>query len=88
MEVTLELPDDIVERLQERWKDLPRRAMESLAVESYKAGVLTSFEVQRMLGLSSRWATDEFLKQAGAYLHYNEEDLRQDLETLRGLPAR
>ncbi|HEX6900867.1 MAG TPA: UPF0175 family protein [Thermoanaerobaculia bacterium] len=88
MDITLKLPDDIVERLQAHWKDLPRRAVESLAIESYKAGVLTSYEVQRMLGLSSRWATDEFLKKAGAYLDYTEEDLKQDIETFRRLSAR
>jgi hypothetical protein len=85
MEVLLHLPDEIVEKLEARWADLPRHTVEALAADAYRSGVLTSYEVQRMLGLSSRWETDEFLKSMGAYLDYTEEDLRQDLATLRKL---
>ena len=87
MEVLLHLPDDVVEKLSARWNDLPRHAVEALAADAYRSGVLTSYEVQRMLGLSSRWETDELLKSRGAYLDYTEEDLRQDLATLRKLAA-
>lgn len=40
-----------------------------------------------MLGFTSRWQTEAFLRQAGAYLDYTEEDLLQDLESLRGQVA-
>ncbi len=88
MEVLLTVPDDIVERLQVRSEDLSRHALESLAAESYRAGLLSSAEVQRMLGFETRWRTDEFLKQRGAYLHYTEEDLDKDIETFRRLSGR
>jgi predicted HTH domain antitoxin len=85
MEVLLQVPDDIVETLQVRWADLPRRAVELLAAESYRAGVLTTAEVQRMLGFETRMETDEFLKKEKAYLDYSAEDFERDMETLRGL---
>lgn len=85
MEVLLQLPDDIVEILQTRSEDLSRQALESLAVESYRSGTLTSAEVQRMLGFETRWQTDEFLKSREAYLHYSIEDFEEDLETQRRL---
>ncbi len=85
MEVLLEVPDDIVETLQVRWADLPRRAVELLAAESYRAGILTTAEVQRMLGFKTRMQTDEFLKQEKAYLDYSAEDFERDMETLRRL---
>jgi predicted HTH domain antitoxin len=88
MEVLLNVPDDIVDKLRESWTDLPAHALQTLAAEAYHTGVLTATEVQRMLGLSSRWETDAVLKRAGAYLHYSEDDLRQDVETLRRLSAR
>ena len=52
MEVLLQLqvPDDIVERLRARSGDLSRRALESMAADGYRDGVLTSAEVRRMLG--------------------------------------
>ncbi len=85
MDVLLQVPDDIVERLRTRSEDLPRQALESLAADSYRYGILTSAEVQRMLGYGTRWETDAFLKREGAYLRYTEEDLRKDIETFRGL---
>jgi predicted HTH domain antitoxin len=88
MEVLLKVPDEIVEKLEARWADLPRYALEALAVEAYRAGILTAYEVQKTLGLASRWETDEVLKRAGAYLDYSEDDLQQDIDTLRRLSSR
>lgn len=83
--VAIELPDDIANRLG-RQDELSRVALEALAAEAYRTGKLTHAEVQRMLGLVSRWETDAFLKQAGAYLDYTKADLERDLETSRQLP--
>lgn len=83
MVVELQLPDDIAEKLAKRWTDLPRCALEALAVDAYRERILTAYEVQRLLGLSSRWKTEELLKRAGADLGYTEEDLREDAATLR-----
>ena len=88
MDVLLQVPDDIVERLQAQLEDLPRRALESLAADFYRARLLTSAEVQRMLGFQTRWETDAFLKEEEAYLRYSAADLDQDIETLRQLPGR
>ena len=83
MVVQLQVPDDIAEKLVEKWSDLPRCALEALAVDAYREGALTAYEVQRLLGLSSRWKTEEFLKRSGVDLGYTEEDLRDDSATLR-----
>jgi predicted HTH domain antitoxin len=88
MEVLLQVPDDIAERLRARSEDLPRRALESLAAESCRAGILTSAEVQRMLGFETRMETDAFLKERGCFLDYSEEDFQKDVETLRRLSSR
>ena len=87
MEVSLQVPDDIAERLTASRTDLSRQALEALATAAYRAGILTAQEVERMLGFTSRWQTEAFLRQAGAYLDYTEEDLLQDLESLRGQVA-
>jgi len=34
MQITIELPEDIAEELESKWKDLPRAALESLALEA------------------------------------------------------
>lgn len=83
MVVELQVPDDIAEKLLQKWTDLPQGALEALAVDAYRERILTAYEVQRLLGHSSRWKTEELLKRSGADLGYTEEDLREDAATLR-----
>lgn len=87
MHVSIQVPDEIGAKLSAGWSDLPRQALEALAVTAYRNGILTTREVRMMLGHSSRWATDEFLHNAGV-AGYTEDDYRDDLETLQGLSTR
>ena len=83
MDVLIVVPDDVVRRLKTRWNDLSRSTLEALAVEAYKADVITENEVQRMLNIDSRWEVDEFLKKAHAYIDYTEIDLQLDIDSIR-----
>jgi len=82
--VAIELSEEIASRLGEPG-ELARLALEALAAQGYRSGKLTHTEVQKMLGFTSRWDTDSFLKQAGAYLDYTEADLEHDLTVSRQL---
>lgn len=55
MNVAIEIPDDVSASLQFKWRDVPRRALEAVAAEAYRSGALTSEQVGRLLGHSSRW---------------------------------
>ena len=81
--IAIELPDDVTRHLEARGGNLPRRALEALALEAYRAGEITEAEVQQMLHMSSRWEAEAFLKRAQAYLDYSEADLEQDIAALR-----
>ena len=85
MELSLSVPDSVGQRLHGHWTDLPRRALEAIVLDAYREGVLTEAEVQQTLGFESRWATEGFLKKAHAWRSYTEQDLQEDLETLRRL---
>ncbi|MFQ4136976.1 UPF0175 family protein [Nodosilinea sp. PGN35] len=86
MQITLDLPDELIQHFsQDR---LSREILEALAVQAYQAEKITSAEVGRILGLPSRWATDAFLKEHNADLHYDDTDLERDRETLRQLKQR
>jgi Uncharacterised protein family (UPF0175) len=85
MEIWVQIPDDIAERLQAEGVDLPRQLLECLAAESYRAEILTAAEVRRMLGFQTLLETDAFLKRKECYLHYTGEDFQKDIETLRRL---
>jgi predicted HTH domain antitoxin len=62
MEITLHIPDDVAKRLAAAGGDVPRRALEALALEGYRQHTLTLYQVSEMLGLS-RVETEDFLGQ-------------------------
>ncbi|MPZ59026.1 MAG: hypothetical protein GEU91_21570 [Rhizobiales bacterium] len=85
MQVTVDIPDDVAERLKAAGGDLSRRALEALALEEYKQGRLTKPELRRLLGFGSRDALDGFLKTHGVFEPYSLDELareRRDLERL------
>lgn len=85
MQITIELPEEICHQLQQSWDNLPQKILESVALEAYRKGMMTSVQIQTLLKFSSRWQTEQFLKENTAYLDYTEEDLANDLETLNQL---
>jgi len=90
MQFTLDLPDDISAALEGRWSDLPRQALEALAVEGYRTGALTEGQVRRLLGLETRFQVHALLKDHRVPLHYTEADLEDDLAAHRelGIPRK
>lgn len=82
MSVTIELPKEIEQQLETEWGNLPRRALEAVALEGYRSGALTLSQLRRMLGFETRIEADAFLKQHGVYLEYSIKDLERDRETL------
>jgi predicted HTH domain antitoxin len=83
MQITLKIPDEIPEKLQP--VNISRRILELITADYYRQGKIGSSEVRRILNFSSRWETYEFLKQEKAYLPYTENDLEQDVQTIRNL---
>ena len=87
MKITLELPEDIVQELRSKWKDLPRAALESLALEAYRSRVLTAAQLRRLLRFETRMQVDAFLKEHEVY-DFTAADFEQDRDTLRQLRVR
>ncbi|NET60809.1 MAG: UPF0175 family protein [Symploca sp. SIO2E6] len=88
MQITIDLPEEIANTMGQKWDNFPRKALECIAIEAYRQEVITSAQVGRMLNIASRYEVDAFLKQAGAYLHYDEADLEQDLLTMQELVSK
>jgi hypothetical protein len=80
MQITIELPDDMVSQLQT--SNISHRVLELIAADQYRQGKMGAAEVRRILNLFSRWETYEFLKNEKAYLLYNEDDLEQDMKAI------
>lgn len=81
MEIAITLPDDLGAQLAENWDDLPRQVLEALAADAHRRGLFSSAEVQRVLGLSSRFEVARFVKEAGVPLAYDESDLEANRKT-------
>lgn len=84
-QITLQLPEDIAQHLAAEWKDLPRAALESLALEAFRARKLTTEQIRRLLGFETRYELDGFLKEHEVWLDYSLEDVERDREAHRRL---
>lgn len=83
MTLRIEISDDAENALRKAWgPDLARAAVEALALEGYRRGKLSRYEVQRLLGFSDRWQTEEWLGLQGADVNYALDDLAADREAL------
>jgi predicted HTH domain antitoxin len=83
MQVTVQLPDGVAELLG-RPADMPRRILEALALEGYRAGRLSRGQVSELLSLSFV-ETETFFKDSQAYLHYSLADLEADRAALNDM---
>jgi predicted transcriptional regulator len=82
MKVIIEVPDEFAAQLQQSRINLPQKVLEVLVVEAYREDLLTRYQVGQILGLSSRFAVDQFLKQSNAYWHYDEQELEDDRQAM------
>ena len=83
MQLTLNIPDQLVAMLRQAFgDDLNRAVLENFVVEGYRTGKLSRFQVQTILGFENRWDTENWLGDRGAKVSYTLEDLRADRGTL------
>ena len=85
MDVIVHIPDDIACRLCAAGVDLSRRALEGLALEEYKNERITKAELRRLLGFSTRYELDGFLKAHEVWINYSLDDAGRDVATLERL---
>ena len=78
MQITVELPNDLAQR-----PDPAREALEAIAIAGYRSGGLSAYQAGRLLGFTSRFEFEDFLKSRGIADHaYSAQDLADDLDSL------
>jgi len=86
MQVSVEVPDKFAPTLTKNGQDPARAALEAIALEGYRSGSLSASETRELLGFSTRYQLDGFLKshnvQEGAY---DIADYEQDCKTIEEL---
>jgi len=86
MELTVQIPDDIAERLGGAVSgDLSRRALEALSAEEYRLGHLSKPDLRRLLGFETAYEIDGFLKAHDVYADYAMEDFERERQALKSL---
>jgi hypothetical protein len=83
MTVTLEIPEELAQRLGSQ---AVRMSREALGLEAHRQGLWTEAELGRFLGLT-RVGLDQFLKEHGVELLYTWEDLEREREVHRKLAS-
>ena len=83
MEITLNIPDELARQVAREGRDPARVALEALALEGYRAELLSESAVRQMLGFDTRMEVHAFLKEHGVHLHYDLADLEQDRATVQ-----
>jgi predicted HTH domain antitoxin len=85
MQIKIEIPDALAHRLEAKWGNLERKALELLVIEAYRDVLISGGRARELLGFATRLELDAFLKEKGVYLHYDMADLEQDLHTMEEL---
>jgi hypothetical protein len=88
MRVILEVPEDIARALASGPQSLDRAALEALAAEGYRCGLLSESQVMRWLNLASRFAVHDWLRERQIPFRYTETDLADDMSALSDLGLR
>ena len=81
MTVRVDLPEDVSAALEQRWGNVPRHLLETIAVEGYRTRDLTRSQVRRLLGFETSLQVDDFMKLADVPFPYGPEDFEADIET-------
>ncbi|AFZ51897.1 UPF0175 family protein [Dactylococcopsis salina] len=82
MQITIEIPDDFAQRLDQTAGNLSQRLLELMVADAYSQGKINTAEVRQILQLPTRLSVHSFLKQMNIYLNYDETELKQDIQTL------
>jgi hypothetical protein len=75
MQITISIPEDIGNQLQQNWENLPQKVLESLAIEAYRNRIMNVVQIQQLLKFSSLSETEQFLQQSQIYVPFSKENL-------------
>ncbi|MEQ8971803.1 MAG: hypothetical protein RIE73_15575 [Coleofasciculus sp. C1-SOL-03] len=63
MQVTINLPDKLTAKVQNKWRDLPQEILRQLVLKAFREGLIDFEEFQELGTFASEGDLNEFLKQ-------------------------
>lgn len=85
MEIVVHIPDQAAVILSTQNGDFAREVLEGYALEGYRSGKLTAYQVQELLGFETGMEVDEFLNQHNIPPEMTLEDLEEGRKALDAL---
>lgn len=83
MSIRVEIPDSIFHLPS---AEISRQILETVAIEGFRAGRLTTYQVRKMLGFETRYEVHKFLADHDVpWVDYSVQDLERERETLKEL---
>ena len=79
--LSLHLPHELASALSRSPADLPRAALQAIALEAFRERKISTSQLRRLLAFSSRYDLDGFLKLHQVWLDYSWDDLQLDRDT-------
>jgi predicted HTH domain antitoxin len=84
MTVTFDIPDEIASELAAAGEEPSHAALQGLAIDGFRRGRLSQFQVGQLLGLT-RIQTEDFLAEHLALYDYDPAELRREAGELAKL---
>ena len=81
----MDIPETVARQLGDSPESVADSVLKDAALEGYRSGKLSHFQVRTMLGLSSWIETEELLRNHGAPVRYSREDLAEDRRALAAI---
>lgn len=88
MEINVQIPEDIGHSLADDASGLQRAVLEGLAIEGVRSGRISRGQARRLLGFSTRYDVDGFLKSHGVPIEDDVQSVLNDSETIRAMRGR
>ena len=63
MQITIDLPDNLTDKIQNEWVNLPQKIIANLVLDALREGLIDFQEMKEMLNFFSEAELKEFLKQ-------------------------
>jgi FKBP-type peptidyl-prolyl cis-trans isomerase (trigger factor) len=83
MSIRVEIPDSIFHLPS---AEISRQILETVVIEGFRAGRLTTYQVRKMLGFETRYEVHKFLADHDVpWVDYSVQDLERERETLKEL---
>ena len=84
MQITMDIPDDLIQAIRLPEEEIEKRLMVELAIRLYRKRLM-NFGKARKLANMAYWDFYDLLGQEGVLRNYDVNELEEDLQTLEAL---